>query len=136
MTHILMRLPAVLACLAALLLGTAAGAQPPPLTLTGQDSGKTVTLTPGQRLTVDLKLAGNVAVVAPEFDLAILILRVQNLQSTSTPQGSSVKLKYEFEARKAGETDLVIPAKTSQERSGPGKPLFKIHVVVTPGRRT
>jgi len=140
MHQTLVRFPAILACLMLLLWGagtgwTGAGVQPSPLVITAQDSGKTLTVSVGQRLTVDLKLAGNVAVAAPEFDPFILTLRGQSLQSTSTPQGSSVRLKYEFEAQKAGETDLVIPVKTSRG-SGRGKPLLKIHLVVYPGTRT
>jgi len=136
MQQALRRMAAVLVCLAVLLAGVPAGAAPPPLVITAKDSGKTLALTVGQRLNVDLKLAGDDAVLAPEFDPFILTLRGQTLQSTSTPQGSSVQVKYEFEARKAGETDLIIPVKSSKERSGPGRPLLKIHLKVTTGMRT
>ncbi len=82
---------------------------------------------------MDLRLEGNDVVVAPEFDPVKLILLGQSLQSSSAPQGSSVRVRYEFEVRKSGETDLIIPVKASGERSSLAKPLLKIHLVVATG---
>jgi hypothetical protein len=133
MNQALRRMAVVLVCLGLLLPGVQAGASPAPLVITAKDFGKTLPVTVGQRLTVDLRLTGDDAVAAPEFDPFILTLLGQTLQSSSGPQGSSVRVKYEFEVRKAGQTDLIIPVKAAGERASRAKPLLKIHLVVAPG---
>jgi hypothetical protein len=60
-----------------------------PLVLTQKDSGKTLTLTVGQRFVADLNLGSGHHVVAPEFDPWILTLVGQSMQSTSGPKGAS-----------------------------------------------
>lgn len=129
----LRRITVVLVCLGLLLPGALASAGPTPLVITAKDSGKTLRVEVGQRLTVHLRLEGNNAVAAPEFDPFILTLLGQTLQSYSGPQGSSVRVKYQFEVRNAGETDLIIPVKAFGDRSSRAKPLLKIHLIVAPG---
>jgi hypothetical protein len=132
MNQALRRMAVVLVWLGLLLPGAQAGAPSPPIVITAKDSGKTLPVKVGQRLTVDLRLEGDDAVAAPEFDPFILTLLGQTLQSSSGPQGSSVRVKYEFEVRKVGQTDLIIPVKASGERSSRAKPLLKLHLVVAP----
>lgn len=133
MHRALQRITVVLVCLGLLLPVSAADAGPAPLVITAKDSGKTLAVKVGQRLTVDLSLAEDEAVAAPEFDPFILTLLRQTLQSASGAQGSAVRVKYEFEVRKAGETDLIIPVKGSGGRTSRAKPLLKIHLAVAPG---
>lgn len=133
MRHVLRRMTMVLVYLWLLFQGAQASVASSPLIITAKDSGKTLSVKVGQRLTVDLRLEGNDVVVAPEFDPVKLILLGQSLQSSSGPQGSSVRVRYEFEVRKSGETDLIIPVKASGERSSLAKPLLKIHLVVATG---
>jgi len=123
----------ILVCLGLLFLVTQASTEPPPLVITAKDSGKTLRVQVGQRLTVDLKLEGDYAVEAPEFDPFILALLGQTIQSTSGSRGASMQVKYEFEVRKAGETELIIPVRASSERSNQVKPILKIHLVIAPG---
>jgi hypothetical protein len=126
----------VLVCLRLLFAGAQASTAATPLVITTKDSGKTLPVEVGQRLSVDLKLQGGDVVVTPEFDPFILTLLGQALQSSSGPHGSSVRVKYEFEVRKTGETDLTISVKASGDRSSRAKPLLKIHLVVAPGIST
>jgi len=110
----------------------AAGWAAAPLVLTAKDSGKTLTVTVGQRLTVDLKLTGEQQVVAPEFDPFVLSLMGQSLQSTFGPDGASARVTYEFVVRQAGRTDLIIATKDAN-KAKEGKTLFKVKIVAGGG---
>ena len=111
-------------------LGSAAS---PPLVLTEKDSGRTLTVTVGQRLVVDLKLGAGHHVVAPEFNPWVLTLAGQSLQSTSGPQGASSRVIYEFFVRQGGQTDLVIAVKASGNGKEKSKPLLKVKIVASGG---
>jgi hypothetical protein len=119
--------------LAAVFFGALGLAWAAPLTLTQQDSGRTLTLPVGQRLVVDLQLGPDHAVVAPEFDPWILILEGQQLQSTFGAQGSSSRVVYTFVVRQAGRTDLVIAARDSKNKTGKPEPILKVKIVATGG---
>jgi hypothetical protein len=106
-----------------------------PLVLTQKDSGRTLTVTVGQRLVVDLNLGSGHHVVAPEFDPSILTLVGQSMQSTSGPQGASSRVVYEFLVRQGGQTQLVIAAKGAGNQEGKSEPLLKVKIVATGGGR-
>jgi len=110
----------------------ATGLAASPLVLTAKDSGKTLTVTVGQRLTVDLKLTGEQQVVAPEFDPFVLTLMGQSLQSSFGPDGASARVVYEFVVRQAGRTDLVISVKEAT-KTGQAKVLLKVKIVAGGG---
>jgi hypothetical protein len=118
----------VLVCLSTVRLAWAAE----PLVLTPKDSGKTLTLTVGQRLRVDLDLGAGHYVLAPEFDPAVLALMGQSMESTSGPKGSSSRVVYEFLVRQGGQTELVISAKSSGS-TGKKEPLLKVKIIATGG---
>lgn len=107
-----------------------------PLVLTQKDSGKTVTVTVGQRLRVDLNLGPGHHVVAPEFDPSILALVGQSMQSTSGPKVASSRVVYEFLVRQGGQTDLVIAAKGDGNQEGKSEPLLKVKIVASGGGQT
>ena len=104
-----------------------------PLVLTQKDSGRTLTLTVGQRFVVDLNLGAGHYVVAPEFDPSILSLVGQSMQSTSGPKGASSRVVYEFLIRQGGQTDLVIAVKDSGNGKEKPKPLLKVKIVSSGG---
>jgi hypothetical protein len=104
-----------------------------PLTLTRKDSGKTFTVSVGQRLVVDLSLGAGHYVVAPEFDPFILTLAGQSMQSTSGPQGASSRVVYEFLVRQSGQTELVIAARGQSNQEDKPTPLLKVKIVATGG---
>jgi hypothetical protein len=104
-----------------------------PLVLTQKDSGKTLTVMVGQRLTVDLNLGSGQYVVAPEFDPSILALLGQSMESTSGPKGASSRVVYEFIVRQGGRTELVIAAKGAGAQAGKPEPLLKVKIVASGG---
>ncbi|MFZ2089968.1 MAG: hypothetical protein WAU47_15475 [Desulfobaccales bacterium] len=104
-----------------------------PLILTQKDSGRTLNLTVGQMLVVDLTLGAGHHVVAPEFNPEVLTLAGQSLQSFSGPQGSSSRVVYEFFVRQGGQTDLVIGVKGSGNGKAEPKPLLKVKIVASGG---
>lgn len=106
-----------------------------PLVLTPKDSGRTLTLTVGQRFVVDLNLGAGHHVVAPEFDPFILTLVGQSMQSTSGPKGASSRVIYEFLVRQGGQTELVIAAKGAGNEEGKPEPLLKVKIVASGGGR-
>jgi hypothetical protein len=103
-----------------------------PLVLTQKDSGRTLTLSVGQRFVVDLNLGAGHHVIAPEFDPFVLTLMGQSMQSTSGPKGASSRLVYQFMVRQAGQTELVIASKGA---GGKAEPLLKVKVVAHGGGR-
>jgi hypothetical protein len=106
-----------------------------PLVLTQKDSGRTLTLTVGQRFAVDLNLGSGHHVVAPEFDPFILTLVGQSMQSTSGPKGASSRVVYEFLVRQGGQTQLVIASKGDGNQEGKSEPLLKVKIVASGGGR-
>jgi len=125
---------AVFFCLAAAWLTAAAGAAGSgPLILTEKDSGRTLTVTVGQTLVVDLKLGAGPHQLAPEFNPEVLTLVGQSLQSMSGPQGSSSRIVYEFLVRQGGRTDLVVGAKGPGDQKEQPRPLLKVTIVATGG---
>jgi hypothetical protein len=106
-----------------------------PLVLTQKDSGRTLTLTVGQRFVVDLSLGVGQYVVAPEFDPFILTLVGQSMQSTSGPKGASSRVVYEFAVRQGGQTQLVIASKGGGNKEGKPEPLLKVKIVASGGGR-
>lgn len=110
----------------------ATGLAAAPLVLTAKDSGKTLTVAVGQRLTVDLKLTKEQQVVAPEFDPFVLTLLGQSLQSSFGTEGTSTRVVYEFVVRQAGRTDLVISV-TEATKKGQAQPLLKVKIVAGGG---
>jgi hypothetical protein len=138
MNKALGRMAVVLVWLGVVLLGADAGpTSPSQLTITSKDSGKTFSVTVGQRLTVDLHIEGGFQGMTPEFDPAILALLGQSLKSFTGPQGPgiSVQVTYEFVVRKEGQTDLTILMKGSGEKIGQAKPYLKVKIVASPGKR-
>ena len=126
---------AFLMWLGLLLLGYATGlTMPTHLTITGKDSGKTFSVTVGQKLTVDLHIEENLQVITPKFDPSILALLGQSLKSIAGPQGISVQATYEFVVRKEGQTDLAILIKDSREKVGQEKPYLKVKIIASPGQ--
>jgi len=121
----------ILVCLGTIGLAWAAE----PLVLTRKDTGRTLTLTAGQRFVVDLNLGEGHYVLAPEFDPFVLTLVGQSMQSTSGPKGSSSRVVYEFMVRQAGQTELVIAAKGDGGKEGKPEPLLKVKIVATGGGR-
>jgi hypothetical protein len=121
----------ILACLG--MIGPAWAEKP--LVLTQKDTGRTLTLSVGQRFVVDLNLGSGHHVVAPEFDPFILTLAGQSMQSTSGPQGSSSRVVYEFLVRQAGQTQLVIATKGDGSQEGKSEPLLKVKIVASGGGR-
>lgn len=119
----------ILACLGTIGLAWAGE----PLVLTQKDSGKTLTLTVGQRFVVDLNLGSGHHVVAPEFDPWILTLVGQSMQSTSGPKGASSRVVYEFLVRQGGQTELVIATKGDGNQGGKSQPLLKVKIVASGG---
>lgn len=105
---------------------------PKPLVLTARDHGRTVSVPVGQQLTVDLQLKEGRQVVTPEYDPQVLALLGQSLQSAFGPQGASSRVVYQFVVLKAGATDLVISAKTSNTPDQ-GEPLLKVRIVARGG---
>jgi hypothetical protein len=129
---------AVLVWLGVVLLGSGTGLTlPPQLTITGNDSGKTFSVTVGQRLTVDLHIEGDFQRMTPEFDPLILALLGQSLKSFTGRQGQeiSVQVTYEFVVRKEGQTDLTILMKGFGEKIGQARPYLKVKIVASPGQR-
>lgn len=127
----------ILGWLAAAWLAAAAGAAGDgPLVLTPKDSGRTLNLRVGQRLVVDLELGAGHHQVAPAFNPEILTLVGQSVQSTTTPQGASSRIIFEFVVRQGGRTDLVVGAQGSENRQGESKPLLKVTIVATGGGGT
>jgi hypothetical protein len=106
-----------------------------PLVLTQKDSGRTLTLSAGQRFVVDLDLGAGHHVLAPEFDPSMLTLLGQSMQSTSGPKGASSRVVYQFMVRQAGRTELVIAAKGAGGKDGKAEPLLKVKIVATGGGR-
>jgi hypothetical protein len=106
-----------------------------PLVLTQKDSGRTLTLSAGQRFVVDLNLGGGQYLLAPEFDPFVLTLVGQSVQSTSGPKGASSRVVYEFMVRQAGQTELVIAVKGPGGKEGKPEPLLKVKIVATGGGR-
>jgi hypothetical protein len=106
-----------------------------PLVLTQKDSGRTLTLTVGQRFAVDLNLGSGHHVVSPEFDPSILTLAGQSMQSISGPKGASSRVVYEFLVRQGGQTELVIASKGGGNQEGKSEPLLKVKIVATGGGR-
>jgi hypothetical protein len=113
------------------MIGSARAAEP--LVLTPKDSGKTLTLTVGQRFVVDLNLGEGHHVVAPEFDPFVLTLIGQSMQSTSGPKGSSSRVVYEFLVRQGGQTELVIAAKGAGNKEEKSAPLLKVKIIALGG---
>jgi len=91
-----------------------------PLTITEKDTGRTFTVTVGQKLVVDLRNpgSGGYDVLAPEYDTQILKLLGQRRQPRKDPRwmGDFGRVVFEFEVLKAGQTDLVVPIKRSWEK--------------------
>jgi hypothetical protein len=125
---------ALVLCLALIFSGASATvAWAGPLVLTAKDSGRTVTVTVGQRLVVDLSLGAGQHVVAPEFNPEVLALVGQSLQSTTGPQGSSSRVIYEFFVRQGGQTDLVIAVRGSGEKPSKPRALLKVKIIAAEG---
>ena len=106
-----------------------------PLVLTQKDSGRTLTLSAGQRFVVELNLGAGHHIVAPEFDPFVLTLVGQSVQSISGPKGASSKVVYQFMVRQAGQTKLVIAGKGAGGKEGKSEPLLKVKIVATGGGR-
>jgi hypothetical protein len=115
------------------MIGVAWAAEP--LVLTQKDSGRTLTLTAGQRFAVDLNLGEGHHVLAPEFDPFVLTLLGQSMQSTSGPKGSSSRVVYEFLVRQGGQTELVISSKGGGSKEGKPEPILKVKIVASGGGR-
>jgi hypothetical protein len=126
----LYRLGVIGLMLAALLAGTAWGA---PLTVTGKDNGKTLTVPVGQQLVVELNLGAGQYLVAPEFDAAILALLGQSLTSTSGPKGSSSRVVYTFLVKHPGRSDIVISARHTDKEGSRLEPVLSVKIVATGG---
>ena len=106
-----------------------------PLVLTQKDSGRTLTLSAGQRFVVELNLGAGHHIVAPEFDPFVLTLVGQSVQSISGPKGASSRVVYQFMVRQAGQTKLVIAVKGAGGKEGKSEPLLKVKIVATGGGR-
>ena len=106
-----------------------------PLVLTQKDSGRTLTLSAGQRFVVELNLGAGHHIVAPEFDPFVLTLVGQSVQSISGPKGASSRVVYQFMVRQAGQTKLVIAGKGAGGKEGKSEPLLKVKIVATGGGR-
>ena len=106
-----------------------------PLVLTQKDSGRTLTLSAGQRFVVELNLGAGHHIVAPEFDPFVLTLVGQSIQSISGPKGASSQVVYQFMVRQAGQTKLVIAVKGAGGKEGKSEPLLKVKIVATGGGR-
>uniref|UniRef100_A0A7V4LD95 Uncharacterized protein n=1 Tax=Desulfobacca acetoxidans TaxID=60893 RepID=A0A7V4LD95_9BACT len=117
------------------LLGWAAAAFPQdqPLVITPKDNGRTITVSLGQPFTVELDLSGDSHVLAPEFDPLVLSIVGQSLTSTSTPQGSRVKVMYSLVALKEGQTDLVISVQRGTGGTGAPRILLKVKILTGGG---
>lgn len=127
----------IILCLMLLGYGASLGAAAAdPLVLTAKDSGRTVTVTVGQSLVVDLQLGAGQHVIAPEFNAEVLNLVGQSLQSTTGPQGASSRVIYQFIVWQEGQTDLVIDVKDAGKMGDKSKPLLKVKIVASGGGRT
>ncbi len=106
-----------------------------PLVLTQKDSGRTLTLSAGQRFVVDLNLGAGHYLLTPEFDPFVLTMVGQSMQSTSGPKGASSRVVYQFMVRQAGQTELVIANRGAGGKEGKQEPLLKVKIIATGGGR-
>jgi len=104
-----------------------------PLVLTAKDSGRTLNLSVGERLVVNLNLGPGQHLISPAFNPEVLTLIGQSLQSMTTPKGASTRVVYEFAVQQAGQTDLVVAVKGAQSATGQEKPFFKVKIIAAGG---
>lgn len=101
-----------------------AGAGPGPQTLREKDRGRTIILQKGQKLVLYLRnpASGGYTADPPLFNPAVLELQEQKQLPPNRQKplaGDFGQLFYEWQARKKGETDIIINIKRPWEKKPP-----------------
>jgi len=110
-------------------------AGPADLSLTEKDSGRTVTLPVGEKLSLNLRNPGDGGynVLPPEFDAAILtFLSRRDLPPRQPRPGDFGRLAFTWQARQPGETDLTVNIARPWEKAKAPVQYVKIRVRVSP----
>jgi len=136
----IIRVSLLLAVLLAAGTFPARSAAPGPVTLQENDRGKTITLQVGQKLLLYLRNpgSGGYNTNPPIFNAAILELRSQEKlpPAPQEPQrlGDFGQFYYEWEARKKGETEIIINIHRPWEKKAPEE-YWRVKVKVVSSER-